>query len=94
MDFICIFQAVQAFQQQRRASRITSTAGDAVLITKADLEGYHSPGNDKPGKKLAIIPRVGKTRPMIARLSCLFASLKVSGNYVPVSRQLTEARAC
>lgn len=64
-----------------------------MLITKADLEGYH--GNyDDAGKELAIVARVARARPMIARLSCLFTSLKVSGGYGPVSGQLSEARAC
>lgn len=88
------FQAVQEYQQQRMASKVVYTSGDAVLITKADLEGYHSPCNDNSGKVLAVVPRMARTSPMMARLSCLFASLKVSGNCGPVMRQLTEARAC
>lgn len=72
------------------ASKAMCTSVDAVLITKADLEGYHSPG----GKELTVVPRMVRTSPMMARLSCLFASLKVSGNCGPTMRQLTEARAC
>lgn len=82
------WKAVQEFKQQRVASSPLSS--DAVFITKADLEGYH----DSRGKELALVPRMARTQPMIARLSCLFASLKVSGSYGPVTRQLTEARAC
>lgn len=88
------WKAVQEYKQQRMASRITCSSGDAVLITKADLEGYDSPFGDDSIKKLTIVPRMSRTRPMIARLSCLFASLKFSGNYGPIVRQMTEARAC
>lgn len=87
-------QAVQEYNKRRVAtSKAYSPSGDAVLITKADLEGYHS-NSDDAGKELAIVARGVRARPMIARLSCLFASLKVSGGYGPVSRQLSEARAC
>lgn len=86
------WKAVQEFKQQRVASSPLSS--DAVLITKADLEGYHSSSDDIRGKELALVPRRARTQPMIARLSCLFASLKVSGGYGPVTRQLTQARAC
>lgn len=86
-------QAVQQYKQMRLASIAPqSPSADAVLITKADLEGYHS--SCDAGKELAIVTRSTRTRPMIAKLSCLFASLKVSGNCAPVARQLTEARAC
>ncbi|KAK6151887.1 hypothetical protein DH2020_014522 [Rehmannia glutinosa] len=88
------WKAVQEYQQQRMASKAMCAPGDAVLITKADLEGYHSPCNDDSGKEVTIVPRLTRTKPMMARLSCLFASLKVSGNCGPVMRQLTEARAC
>lgn len=76
------------------ASTPHSPSGDAVLITKADLEGYHNMCN--AGMELAIVPKLPKAKPMIARLSCLFASLKVSGTSVPSSRRLpvSEARAC
>ncbi|XP_060209871.1 phosphatidylglycerophosphate phosphatase PTPMT2-like [Lycium barbarum] len=86
------WKAVQEFKQQRGASSPLSS--DAVLITKADLEGYHCSSDDRRGKELALVPRMARTQPMIARLSCLFASLKVSGGCGPVTRQLTEARAC
>ncbi|KAL7134866.1 hypothetical protein ABFS83_11G054200 [Erythranthe nasuta] len=86
------WKAVQEYKQQRMASKVICTSGDAVLITKADLEGYHSPS---AGKELKIVPRMTRTSPMMARLSCLFASLKVSGNCgTTTMRQLTEARAC
>lgn len=76
------------------ASRIVCTSGDAVLVTKADLEGYDSPCNKNEGKELTVVSRRSNTSPMMAKLSCLFASLRVSGNCAPVMRQLTEARAC
>lgn len=76
------------------ASRMVCTSGDAVLVTKADLEGYNSPCNEISGNELTVVSRRSNTSPMMARLSCLFASLKVSGNCAPVMRQLTEARAC
>lgn len=88
-------QAVQEYKQHLLASTCQSPSADAVLITKADLEGYHSSCDTFVGKELAIVNRVTRSRPMIAKLSCLFASLKVSGGYTtPVTRQLTEARAC
>ncbi|KAK3027130.1 hypothetical protein RJ639_042424, partial [Escallonia herrerae] len=86
------WKAVQEYKQQRSDLTALSPSRDAVLITKADLEGYHSPCDS--GKELAVFPGVRRTRPMIAKLSCIFASLKVSGGCAPVTRQLTEARAC
>ncbi|KAA8523198.1 hypothetical protein F0562_009621 [Nyssa sinensis] len=86
------WKAVQEFKQRRLVSSALSPSRDAVLITNADLEGYRSTCDDDSIKKLAIIPRMAKAR--IARLSCLFASLKVSGGRGPVAGQLTEARAC
>lgn len=88
------WKAVQDYDKRRPCSlRAQSPSGDAVLITKADLEGYHSTCD--AGKELAIVPKVPKTKPMIARLSCLFASLKVSGS-LPMTRRLpvSESRAC
>ncbi|KAJ9551150.1 hypothetical protein OSB04_015195 [Centaurea solstitialis] len=87
------WKAVQEYRQWRIASTATpSPSGDAVIITKADLEGYHSPSQ---GKELALVPRAARTtRPMIAKLSCLFASLKVSGGCAPINMKLTEAPAC
>ncbi|XP_028806498.1 putative dual specificity protein phosphatase DSP8 isoform X2 [Neltuma alba] len=71
-----------------------SPSRDAVLITQADLEGYHNACD--AGMQLAVVAKVPRTKPMIARLSCLFASLKVSGSSVPAVRRLlvSEARAC
>ncbi|CBI27976.3 hypothetical protein VitviT2T_016436 [Vitis vinifera] len=87
------WKAVQEYNKRQLATTTSySPSGDAVLITKADLEGYQS-NCDDAGKELAIIARVVRARPM-ARLSCLFASLKFSGGCGPVSRQLSEARAC
>ncbi|CAA2955415.1 putative dual specificity protein phosphatase DSP8 [Olea europaea var. sylvestris] len=87
------WKAVQEYKKQRILSRLICPSGDAVIITKADLEGYPNPCNDDSGKELAIVPRMPKTRPMMARLSCLFASLKVTGGCGSVARQMTEARA-
>ena len=39
--------------------------------------------------KLGLVPEVPKTEPIIARLSCLFHSLKASGSVVPITRRLT-----
>ena len=89
-------QAVQDFSERKPVTAGYSPSGDAVLITKDDLEGYHGTCDDA-NKQLAIVPRVLKARPMIARLSCLFASLKVSGGCGgPVVRRLPvpEPRAC
>ncbi|KAH7572206.1 hypothetical protein ACOSP7_015254 [Xanthoceras sorbifolium] len=88
------WKAVQEFSRRRPSTTAHSPSGDAVLITKADLEGYHGTCDDNAGKELAIVSRMVRTRPMMARLSCLFASLKVSGVSVPVTRRLPEARAC
>lgn len=88
------WKAVLEFKQWRAASTTTFSPADAVLITRADLEGYHSSPDDYSGRQLAVVPRMARTSPMIAKLSCLFATLKVSGVYGPVNRQLTEARAC
>ncbi|KAK1354831.1 putative dual specificity protein phosphatase DSP8 [Heracleum sosnowskyi] len=88
------WKAVQEYKQHQLASAAQSPLRDAVLITKADLEGYHSFCDANARKKLALITRVTRTRPMIARLSCLFSSRKVFGGYTTISRQITGARAC
>nr|XP_048321833.1 phosphatidylglycerophosphate phosphatase PTPMT2 [Ziziphus jujuba var. spinosa] len=89
------WKAVQEFSERRPSTAPCSPSGDAVFITKDDLEGYHGTSDDA-GKQLAVVPKVLKASPMIARLSCLFASLKVSGGCVPVERRLPvpEPRAC
>ncbi|XP_071696444.1 phosphatidylglycerophosphate phosphatase PTPMT2-like [Rutidosis leptorrhynchoides] len=84
------WKAVQEYKHWRSVLKSPPSSGDAVLITKADLEGYHSPSK---GNELALVPRVGRTSPVIAKLSCLFASLKVS-SIGPVSLKLTETPAC
>ncbi|KAK6941442.1 Dual specificity phosphatase, catalytic domain [Dillenia turbinata] len=71
-----------------------SPSNDAVWITKADLEGYHGYCAANSSKDLAVVPKAPRNRPMIAMLSCLFASLKASGSCGAVTRQLSEARAC
>ncbi|KAL9443679.1 hypothetical protein AB3S75_016950 [Citrus x aurantiifolia] len=89
------WKAVQEFSQRKLAITAPySPSVDAVLITKADLEGYHGTCDDTTSKALAVVPRIVSTRPMMARLSCLFASLKVSGVCGPVTGRLPEARAC
>ncbi|KAJ4832761.1 hypothetical protein Tsubulata_019805 [Turnera subulata] len=88
------WKAVQEYSRRQPATTACSPSRDAVLITKADLEGYHSAcDDDANSKELAIVPSM-KARPMMARLSCLFASLKVSGVCGPVTGRLPEARAC
>ncbi|KAG6658345.1 hypothetical protein I3843_04G144100 [Carya illinoinensis] len=90
------WKAVQDYSKLQTSTMLCSPPGDAVLITKADLEGYHGNYDGDAGKQLAIVPKVLKARPMIARLSCLFAYLKVSGGCGPEPRRLPvpEARAC
>lgn len=89
------WKAVQEYKTHRpAATSATSPSGDAVLITKADLEGYHGTFDKHELKELAVVSRATRARPMIARLSCLFAALKVAGGCRPVPRQLQEARAC
>ncbi|KAL5572519.1 hypothetical protein UlMin_022116 [Ulmus minor] len=89
------WKAVEEFSRRKPAMATYSPSGDAVLITKADLEGYHGT-SDNAGKQLTVVPKMVKAKPMIARLSCLFASLKVSGNLGTVARRLPvpEPRAC
>lgn len=90
------WKAVQEYCKRESSTIACSPSGDAVLITKADLEGYHGNYDGDTGKQLAMVPKAANARPMIARLSCFFASLKVSGGCLAVSRQLpvAEARAC
>lgn len=88
------WKAVQEYSRRQQPPTAHSPSGDAVLITKADLEGYHSACEDGGiGKELALVPKF-KARPMMARLSCLFASLKVTGVCGPVTGRMPEARAC
>ncbi|XVE70523.1 hypothetical protein DITRI_Ditri10aG0079200 [Diplodiscus trichospermus] len=88
------WKAVLEYSRLRQPAIINSPSVDAVMITKADLEGYHCTSAEVTGKELVIVSRMVRARPMIARLSCLFASLKVSGVCGPVSGRLPEARAC
>ncbi|RXI06004.1 hypothetical protein DVH24_018046 [Malus domestica] len=90
------WKAVQEYSRCGPTTTACSPSGDAVLITKADLEGYHGTYDDTARKQLAIVSKMVKASPMIARLSFLFASLKVTGNCGPVTRQLPvpEPRAC
>ncbi|KAK4280963.1 hypothetical protein QN277_012513 [Acacia crassicarpa] len=97
------WKAVQKYSKSRPSPSVASPTStltpyspsrDAVLITHADLEGYHNACD--AGMQLAVVAKVRKAKPMIARLSCLFASIKVSGSSVPPIRRLpiSEARAC
>ncbi|XP_050367211.1 phosphatidylglycerophosphate phosphatase PTPMT2-like [Argentina anserina] len=88
------WKAVQEYSRCCRATTACSPSGDAVFITKDDLEGYHGSYDNTDVKQLTMVPKMVKSSPMIARLSCLFASLKVSGG--PVTRRLPvpESRAC
>ncbi|KAE8729814.1 Leucine-rich repeat family protein / extensin family protein [Hibiscus syriacus] len=88
------WKAVLEYSRHQQPATTSSPSADAVMITKADLEGYHSTFDNISGKELVVMPRMVRARPMIARLSCFFASLKVSGVSGPVSGRLPEARAC
>ncbi|KAG6586459.1 putative dual specificity protein phosphatase DSP8, partial [Cucurbita argyrosperma subsp. sororia] len=91
------WEAVQEYSNRRPATSSSSpSGGDAVLITKDDLEGYHGTCIDGVGRQLAVVPRMGKSKPMIARLSCLFSSLIVHGSSGSLIKRLpvSEARAC
>nr|CAD1822199.1 unnamed protein product [Ananas comosus var. bracteatus] len=96
------WKAVHDFSKQKTElpasfggiSPTCSPAGDAVLITEADLEGY-TVGSSEDLTISSHGNRIARARPMIARLSCLFASLKVSGgSSLLVSHRLPEIRAC
>nr|XP_010911526.3 putative dual specificity protein phosphatase DSP8 [Elaeis guineensis] len=95
------WQAVQDFSKYKLETSATksctpmqySPAGDAVLITEEDLEGYGS--YEDATKDLSVSSySIARARPMIGRLSCLFASLKVSSGCSPVATRLPEIRAC
>ncbi|RWW01456.1 hypothetical protein GW17_00035503 [Ensete ventricosum] len=64
-------------------------AGDAVLITEADLEGYDT--GVVASKELSIITscRFGRAMPVVvARLSCLLSALRSTGGCPTVASQL------
>ncbi|XP_058074129.1 phosphatidylglycerophosphate phosphatase PTPMT2-like [Magnolia sinica] len=93
------WKAVQEYGRQRlhfpaiqSQIPLSSPTSDEVLITEADLEGYGA--RDNACKELSITLRTVSRRPMIARLSCLFASLRVSNGSSPVAGRLPEIRAC
>ncbi|XP_039043086.1 phosphatidylglycerophosphate phosphatase PTPMT1-like [Hibiscus syriacus] len=90
----CQWKAVLEYSRHQQPATRNSPSADAVMITKADLEGYHSTFDNISGKELVVMPRMVRARPIIARLSCFFASLKVSGVSGSVSGRLSEARAC
>ncbi|KAJ6807399.1 chromatin modification-related protein EAF1 B-like isoform X2 [Iris pallida] len=71
---------------------VSSFIGDEVLITDADLEGYCS---DKEMYKDLTVSSYGiRSRPVIARLFCLFTSLKLSSSCPPVAGRFAEIGAC
>ncbi|OVA12462.1 Dual specificity phosphatase [Macleaya cordata] len=86
------WKAVQEYGKLRLDLPRSSSSGDEVLITKADLEGYYNSSDDS--RKQLVVHKAVRGRPMIARLSCLFASLKVSAGGSAVSSRLSEVRAC
>ncbi|KAF8388887.1 hypothetical protein HHK36_025568 [Tetracentron sinense] len=86
------WKAVQDYGKRRLDSYAHSPSGDGVLITKADLEGYYGTCDDARNE-LTLASISVKARPMIEKLSCLFASLKVSGGCGPVTRRLPAIRA-
>lgn len=69
------------------------SSADAVFITDADLEGYDTMDDSSDDLNVLSYSAV-RARPMIARLSCLFASLKTSSSVPQVAGRLTEIRAC
>ncbi|KAJ0986457.1 hypothetical protein J5N97_004813 [Dioscorea zingiberensis] len=71
----------------------SSPMGDEVLITEADLEGYDS-GKDSREDLSISLYKPSLAKPMIARLSCLFAALKASSSCPPVASRIPEIRAC
>ncbi|KAF6159019.1 hypothetical protein GIB67_022174 [Kingdonia uniflora] len=81
------WKAVQEYAKRRQNLITNFPSGDEVLITKADLEGYHSSScNDH---------KAIRARPMVAKLSCFLAYLKVSGVCSPaVVARLPTLRAC
>ncbi|KAJ6813644.1 putative dual specificity protein phosphatase DSP8 isoform X2 [Iris pallida] len=75
-----------------RLSPVSSFIGDEVLITDADLEGYCS--DEEMYKHLTVSSYGIRSRPVIARLSCLFTSLKLSSSCPPVAGRIAEIGAC
>lgn len=73
-------------------SPASSLVGDEVLITDADLEGYCSDEEMYTDLRVSSYGVVS-SRPVIARLSCLFASIKLSGTCPPAADRFPEIRA-
>ncbi|KAK4781214.1 hypothetical protein SAY87_017320 [Trapa incisa] len=93
------WKAVQRYSKSQSAPSSSCVAtADEVLITEADLEGYicSSHENYNSSLELSLGRKATRAMPMIARLSCLFTSLKDSGSLGPISWRLlaAEARAC
>ncbi|PIA64577.1 hypothetical protein AQUCO_00100212v1 [Aquilegia coerulea] len=85
------WKAVQEFGKRRPSLTGSSFSADEVLITKADLEGYHSTFD--VAKEVKAVAKTIRAKPMIAKLTCLFAALKVSGSNTPVANRLPQIRA-
>ncbi|PKA65316.1 Putative dual specificity protein phosphatase DSP8 [Apostasia shenzhenica] len=76
-------------------SSLEPAAGDEVLITYEDLEGYDG-SSDKISKdwRKSSTNRITSLSPVVSRLSCFFATFKLSGSGPPPSGRLQEVRAC
>lgn len=88
------WRAVEDFSKMVKSSTLLFPAGDAVLITEADLEGYDT--GMVASKELSIITsrRFGLAMPVVARLSCLLSALRPTGGCPTVTSQLPQIRAC
>ncbi|CAL9157667.1 phosphatidylglycerophosphate phosphatase PTPMT2 [Musa acuminata AAA Group] len=88
------WRAVEDFSKMVKSSAPLFPAGDAVLITEADLEGYDT--GMVASKELSIITsrRFGLAMPVVARLSCLLSALRPTGGCPTVTSQLPQIRAC
>lgn len=57
---------------------------DEILITEADLEGYEA-FVDASNKNSISSDQINQTFPVVRKLSCFFASIKLSDSNLPVS---------
>ncbi|WOL14615.1 dual specificity protein phosphatase DSP8 [Canna indica] len=65
---------------------------DEVLITEADLEGYETFVDDYEDTSITLSQNK-QTNPMMRKLSCVFASVKLSVGNLPVSSRFPPIRA-
>lgn len=71
-----------------------STAGDEVLITYEDLEGYDRI-TDEASKEVKVSShQIVSSRPMVSRLSCFLSTFKFPSNCPPQSGHHQEVQAC